>query len=193
MKSGIRIGANAALVIIDVQKGFDDPQWGRRNNADAEEKIAALLAEWRLRNRPVFHVKHNSKNAGSPLHPANAGNAIKDAVAPLAGEPLIEKDVNSAFIGTNLEARLQDAGVRELVVVGLTTSHCVSTTARMAGNLGFTTYVVSDAVAAFEWQAHDGRTISPEDMHYHALAALHREFAHVVSCAAVFDALQPMS
>jgi len=177
---------SSALLLIDVQQGFDDPAWwGARNNPGAEANIARLLAAWRAAGRPVFHVKHNSRNPRSPLHPANAGNAIKPGVAPRPGEPLFEKDVNSGFIGTALEARLRQAGVTSLVIVGLTTQHCVSTTTRMAANLGFSVRVVSDATAAFDWKAHDGRLVPAEEMHYHSLAALHGEFADVLTTDAV--------
>ncbi len=177
--------STTALLLIDVQQGFDDPFWGARNNPGAEANMARLLAAWRAGGRPVFHVKHNSRNPRSPLHRSNPGNAIKPAVAPRAGEPVFEKEVNSSFIGTDLEARLRRAGVTGLVIVGLTTPHCVSTTTRMAANLGFNVRLVSDATAAFDWKAHDGRLIPAEEMHYQALAPLHEEFAEVVTTQAV--------
>lgn len=181
--------STSALLLVDVQQGFDDLSWwGARNNPGAEANMVRLLAAWRAAGRPVFHVKHNSRNPRSPLHPANAGNAIKPGVAPLPGEPVFEKDVNSSFIGTDLEARLRQSGVTGLVIVGLTTPHCVSTTTRMAANLGFNVRLVSDATAAFDWKAHDGRTIPAGEMHYQALAPLHGEFAEVVTTDAVLAA-----
>jgi nicotinamidase-related amidase len=128
---------NAALIVIDVQEGFDDPQWGSRNNPDAETVIAALLAAWRETARPVFHVQHLSSSEGSPLNPRSAGCEIKDVVRPRGNEQIIQKRVNSAFIGTQLEEALRQREIGTLVIVGLTTPHCVSTSARMAGNLGF--------------------------------------------------------
>jgi nicotinamidase-related amidase len=172
---------NTALLVIDVQGGFDEPYWGARNNPDAEANIARLLEAWRAAGRSVFHVKHNSRLPRSPLHPANPGNAFKDFATPQNGEPAIGKDVNSAFIGTDLEARLREAGVDSLVIVGLTTPHCVSTTARMASNLGFKTTVVSDATAAHAGRGPDGKPIDAETVHYHALAALNGEFAEIVT------------
>jgi len=170
-----------ALVLIDVQKGFDEPYWGARNNPQAEENIARLLAAWRGAKRPIFHVKHNSRLPQSPLHPDNPGNAFKDIAMPRDGEPAIGKDVNSAFIGTDLEARLRDAGIDQVIIVGLTTPHCISTTARMASNLGFKTTIVSDATAAHAGKGPDGAPIDAETMHYHALAALNGEFATIVT------------
>ncbi|WP_395646452.1 cysteine hydrolase family protein [Terricaulis sp.] len=173
--------ANTALLIIDVQKGFDEPYWGARNNPQAEQAIAMLLKQGRANKLPIFHIKHNSRFSKSPLHPSNPGNAFKDETAPRDGEPVIGKDVNSAFIGTDLEAQLRAAGVEEVVIVGLTTPHCISTTARMASNLGFRTIVVSDATAAHAGKGPDGQPIDAETMHYHALAALNGEFAKIVT------------
>ena len=132
------ITAKTALLLIDVQEGLDDPRLGPRNNPDAEANMARLLADWRAHKRPIFHVQHMSTEPESPLRPELPGNAIKAIVAPQGDEALIRKNVNSAFIGTDLEARLRAAGIDTLVIVGLTTDHCVSTTTRMAGNLGFT-------------------------------------------------------
>jgi nicotinamidase-related amidase len=103
---------------------------------------------------------------------------------------VIEKRVNSAFIGTSLETDLRRAGCRGLVIVGLTTNHCVSTTARMAGNLGFATWVVSDATATFDRVGPDGALHPAEQIHAIALSDLHGEFATVVDTGALIVALQ---
>ncbi len=179
-----------ALLLIDVQQGFDEPYWGQRNNPGAEANMEKLLQAWRAAKRPVFHVKHNSRNTRSPLHPSNPGNAYKPAVAPRQDEPSLGKDVNSAFIGTDLEARLRAAGVSSLVIAGLTTPHCVSTTARMASNLGFATKVVSDATAAHAGKGPDGKPVDAETMHYHALASLNGEFADIVTTAELLENAQ---
>lgn len=175
-----KIDQNTALIIIDVQKGFDEPVWGERNNLQAEENIARLLEAWRKHKRPIFHVQHISLSPSSPLNPNHPGNTMKDELKPLAGEPLIQKNVNSAFIGTDLEQQLRKIGCNSLVIVGLTTPHCVSTTTRMAGNLGFETYLVSDATAAFELTGHNGRKYSAQEIHDVTLATLSGEFASVV-------------
>lgn len=179
-----------ALLLIDVQQGLDDPYWGARNNPDAEQRMADLLAAWRRTGRPVVHVQHMSRNPRSPLRPGLPGNAIKPEVAPEPGEALFTKDVNSAFIGTGLEGWLREHGVSDLVVVGLTTDHCVSTTVRMAANLGFGTTVVADATATHERTGPDGEHYSAEAMHRAALASLHGEFATVRQAGEILAELE---
>ena len=183
-----RLPQDAVLLIIDVQKGLDEPVWGMRNNPQAEENMARLLTAWRATDRPVVHVQHLSLRSTSPLRPGQPGNDIKDEVRPLDGEMLFQKHANSAFIGTELETYLRDQGYQTLVIVGLTTEHCVSTTTRMAGNLGFQTYLVADATAAFDKVGHDGRRYSAQEVHDISLATIHGEFATVVDTAAVLAA-----
>ena len=180
---------NAALLSIDVQQAFNQPSWGRRNNPDAEQKIAALLAAWRAGGRPIFHIQHCSASPTGLFRPGTPGYLHKPEAQPLAGEPVIVKRVNSSFIGTDLEARLRAAGIEVLVIMGLTTDHCVSTTERMAGNFGFDTYLVADASATFERTGPDGRHYTAEQMHDTALASLHGEFATVVCSEEVLGAL----
>ncbi len=173
------LSANAALLLIDVQAGLDEPVWGERNNPGAERNIAALLTAWRQTHRPVIHVQHMSQRADSPLRADRPGNAFKPEAAPEPGEPIFQKKVNSAFIGTALEAHLRARQIDTVVLAGLTTDHCVSSTTRMAANLGFTAIVVSDGTATFERTGPDGEHHSAEQMHRLALASLHGEFATV--------------
>src|SRR4051794_2586441 len=140
----------AALILIDIQRGFDSPYWGRRNNPDAEQNAAKLLSAWRESGRPIFHIQHLSSTDGSPLVPDGPGIDFKDEVKPLWHEPVVPKRVNSALIGTDLEARLKQRGINTLVICGLTTNHCVETTTRMAGNMGYEAYLVGDACATFD-------------------------------------------
>ena len=186
----IRLPDDAALLVIDMQRGFDDPRWGARNNPGAEENVASLLAAWRRTGRSVIHFRHDSALPNSPLNPGQPGNAIKPEAAPREGEPVHPKTVNSAFIGTGLEAALRSAGIDTLVLVGLTSNHCVSTTARMAGNLGFDTYVVADATAAFARPTVDGRMRPAEEVHAAALSDLHGEFATVIATTELLAALR---
>lgn len=179
---------DAVLLVVDVQKAFDNPAWGRRNNPAAEANIERLLASWRGAGRRVIHVHHRNPRAGSHFNPGTPGVVPKPEGLPLPGEPVLYKEVNSAFIGTDLEERLRSSGTPALVIVGLTTDHCISTTTRMAGNLGFTAYLVEDATATFDRTGPNGKHYSAELMHETALASLNDEFAEVVSTADVISA-----
>jgi nicotinamidase-related amidase len=182
--------ANTALLIVDVQHGINRPENGRRNNPQAEDNIARLLAAWRASGRPVFHVKHNSTRANSPFHPTSLGNEIMDLARPLPEEPLIEKSANGAFVRTGLEDLLRDSGITTLVIAGFVTNHCVETTARMAGDLDFDTYVVSDATAAHDRVGPDGKLYEAEIIHAVALASIHEEFVTVVDTDSVLAGIQ---
>ena len=181
---------NTALILVDVQQAFLDETaqdyfGGNRNNPQAEENMRQILQHWREQNRPIFHVKHNSLEAKSPLRKGQSGNEIQAVVAPVGDEPVIEKTVNSAFIGTDLEDRLRSAGIEQVVIVGLTTNHCVSTTTRMAGNLGFDTVLVADATATYDRIGADGTHYSAQLIHDTAIANLHEEFATILSTDAI--------
>lgn len=153
-----------------------------------EQRIVELLTAWRASERPVIHAKHMSIDPHSPLRPDQPGNEFKTVVAPLQGELVIEKRVNSCFIGTSLEAELRQRGQHDLVIAGMTTNHCVSTTARMAENLGFNTWVVSDATATFDRVGPDGIRYTAEAIQAIALCDLHGEFATVVDTKTIIAA-----
>lgn len=180
---------DAVLIVIDVQQAFNDPSWGRRNQPQAEANIARLLAGWRQAQRPIIHVRHRSARPDSLFHPDQPGFQAKPEAQALPGEAVIDKQVHSAFIGTDLERRLRERGASTLVIAGITTDHCVSTSTRMAGDFGFDTYLVADATATFERTGPDGRHHSAEHMHDGALASLHGEFATVIGSAAVLAML----
>lgn len=185
------ISNKAALLLIDIQKGIDESAFygGHRNNPMAEQQAAILLERWRTLGLPIFHVRHSSQNPDSPLHASKSGFAIKEIVKPQNNESVITKKVNSAFIGTNLLHLLKEVPTKTIVIVGLTTNHCVSSTARMAGNLGLKTYVIADAVATFDSQDLIGNLLSAELMHQTALASIQGEFATVIDTSDILSLL----
>jgi nicotinamidase-related amidase len=178
----LKIDMSTALILIDIQKGFDDEAYwgGSRNNPDAENNAKQLLDYWRARNLPLFHIQHISANPDSKLSVNNPGHHFKDIVKPLPGEIIIQKSVNSAFIGTDLKEQLDKREIQALVIAGLTTDHCVSTTTRMAGNYGYKTFIVADATATFGKTGINGQHYDGQMMHDTALAQLKDEFATVI-------------
>ena len=184
----MRLPHSAALLVIDVQRAIDHPSWGERNNPRAEANIAALLAAWRSAGRPIYHVRHDSMEPHSHYRPGQAGHEFKAEAIPLAGEVMIAKRTNSAFIGTDLEARLRAAGQTVLVVAGVITNNSVEATVRMAGNLGFETFVVEDACFTFGQKDWAGTWRTAAEVHAMSLANLEGEYARVVRTAHVLEA-----
>ena len=170
-----------ALILVDIQQGLDDPWYGVRNNPDAERNAARLLEHWRERNMPIVHIQHLSTNPESPLFPGKPGVPHKPEVAPQGDEPVMQKNVNSSFIGTDLEQWLHDREIERVVIAGLTTNHCVETTTRMAGNLGFEATLAHDACAAHDLTGPDGTHYPADQVHAMSLANIASEFAAVKS------------
>lgn len=179
--------ASEALIVVDVQRAFDDPSWGRRNNPDCEANVAALIDAFRARGEAVVFVRHDSEEPGSPLAPGAPGNAFQDVVS---GEPdlLVAKHVNSAFIGEpDLDGWLGERGIERIAVCGIQTNHCCETTARHGANLGYDVRFVLDATHTFDRTGPDGETFDADTLARVTAANLHGEFATVVSTADVVE------
>jgi nicotinamidase-related amidase len=182
-----------ALIVIDVQRAFDEWEAAgkRRNNPEAIARIVDLLDAFRGHDAPIFHIRHEGTRAGSSFLPGATGYPVKDEAREIEGEPVIVKRVNSGFIGTSLEGRLRQADIKALVICGATTNHCVETTTRMAGNLGFDARLVRDATWTFDRVGPDGDAHSAEEIHAMTLANLSGEFARIVLAAEAIAALKP--
>jgi nicotinamidase-related amidase len=183
-----RFGSDTALLLIDVQVGVDVlDHWGgptgRRNNPDAESVMLELLGAWRGAGRPVAFTRHDSREDASPLKFALPTGAQKPGFEPAAGDIVVGKDVNSGFVGTPLDVELRRAGVSRLVIAGFFTNMCVETTTRMAGNLGFDTYLVHDGCATTNRVGPDGVDHDAELVHQMTVANLHGEFCTAITGA----------
>ncbi len=176
-----------ALIVVDVQRGFDEPAWGRRNNPGCEANIARLLSMWRARGMPVVLVRHDSTSPSSPLAPGQPGNVFKDGIEG-PHDLLVVKSVNSSFLGEpDLAAWLRASDIDAVTICGITTNHCCETTARMAGNLGFRTRFVIDATHTFDRSSRWGDVATADDLAKITAVNLDGEFAEVVSTAEVLD------
>ncbi|MEU7607172.1 cysteine hydrolase family protein [Streptomyces sp. NPDC041003] len=191
-QTAIEIAPNSALLVIDVQKGFDDASfWGPRNNPAAEDNIAALMDAWQAAGRPVVLVRHSSVQPGSVLAADHPGHAFKDLVEKRrAGTLLVTKTVNSAFYGTpDLADWLKAQGIGQLVVVGIQTNMCVETTARMAGNLGYEVLVPLDATHTFDLAGPAGLSLTADELATATAVSLHGGgFARVITTADLLEA-----
>lgn len=184
----MELKTNAALIIIDQQKGILHPRLGRRNNPQAEERILELLGHWRRSGRPIVHVQHLSRSEDSVFWPQQSGVEFQDRFKPLPGEQLIQKQVPDAFCATALRAYLREAGIEQLIIVGVATHNSVESTARTAGNLGFDTWVAEDACFTFDKADFFGNARSAEEVHGMSLGNLQGEYATVVSTAQILRA-----
>ena len=185
------IAPNAALIIIDIQYGFDSPMWGPSTNPECEANAETLADAWSKSGRPVVVVRHNSPTEGSPLAPGSDGNNLKDFVAKIDPALSITKTVNSAFYGTpNLQEWLTTQGISQFVVGGIQTNMCVETTARMGGNLGYDVVVPIDATRTFDLKGPDGSVVSADELMRTTATNLHAGgFAKVTTTARLLDAV----
>ncbi|MFJ2059674.1 cysteine hydrolase family protein [Streptomyces sp. NPDC087908] len=185
----MEINENAALVVVDVQKGFEEEFWGKRDNPAAEGNIAALIDRWQETGRPVVFVRHDSvESSRSPLRAGHVGNDFKDFVEERRGkgrgpELLVTKTVNSAFYGSpSLDGWLTGLDVVQIVIVGIQTNMCNETTARMGGNLGYEVVFPLDAMHTFDLEGPFGWTLTAEELTRATAVSLHGgRFARVVT------------
>ena len=191
MKYNGFIKKNPALLLVDIQKAFLEKDYPGliRNNEHAEFICGKILKKWRTLDLPIIHVRHSSTNPESKLHKSRPGFEFNDYVTPLETEMVLTKEVNSAFIGTNLENILIKSHIDTLVIVGMTTNHCISTTVRMSGNLAFDTYLISDSTACYNTKGLNGEIIDCNTIYNSALASLQEEFATVIDSKELFDIL----
>ena len=173
-----------ALVVVDVQRGFEDAAyWGPRNNPACEANVARLLEHWRRAGRPVVLVRHDSDSPDSPLAPGRPCNDLRPEVAGEA-DLLVTKRVNSSFHGTpDLDAWLRERDLDGIAVCGITTNHCCETTARVGGNLGHRVLFVLDATHTFDRTAPDGSVVTAHELARVTATNLDGEFATVVTTA----------
>jgi nicotinamidase-related amidase len=169
----MRLPADAVLLIIDAQEAVDGPRHGGGEASEVETNIAALVAAWRAEGLPLAHVARQP--GSSPL-------------PPLDGEIVIVRNATSAFVGADLEARLDELGVTTLVLCGALATHALEASARHAGDLGYQVFVVADACRAVDTADLGGRLWPAEDVRALALARLKGETATIVDAATTLRA-----
>ncbi|KAI1422252.1 isochorismatase [Xylaria sp. FL1777] len=194
-----------ALLVLDIQQGLNDPAYTGRSTPDFEANVVKMLGACRAaENTHVIHVSHHSLSESDRLHPSRPGAQFMEYAAPQPGEIVKSKNVNSAFIGTDLESTIRSLGIQRLVVIGLATGHCISATVRMAANLRVVDHphggvipghnptgqiiVVSDATAMFTL-SYGGKSFDGETLHTTSLATLDDVFCVVRNTEEVLQLL----
>jgi nicotinamidase-related amidase len=164
-----------ALLMIDVQNGFDDLVfWGPRDNPGAEANIKALLDAWQAADQPIVLVRHDSVTPGSPLLPGRPGNEFKRELDGVRPELMFTKKVNSAFHGeVDLDGWLRARGITDVVIAGVQTNMCCETTARVGGNLGYAVTFALDATFTFDLAGPDGTVLTAAELSRATATTLH--------------------
>jgi nicotinamidase-related amidase len=181
-----------ALLVIDVQKGFDDAEfWGPRDNRGAEANITALLDAWAAAGQPIVLVRHDSVKPESPLRPRQSGNGFKPELDGVRPDLMFAKKVNSAFHGeVDLDGWLRARGIGDVVVAGIQTNFCCETTARVGGNLGYAVTFALDATFTFDLAGPDGSVLTAAELSRATATNLHGGgFAKVTSTKEILAAL----
>jgi nicotinamidase-related amidase len=170
-----RLG-NVSLVLIDLQNEYRVGPLALPGAEAAIASAARLLARARESGAAVFHIAHQGKPGGLFDRAAERG-AIADRVAPLGTEPVIEKALPNAFAGTDLQERLKATGRHNVVLAGMMTHMCVSSTARAALDLGFRVTIDAESCATRDLPDGRGGMIAATAVHDVALAELADRFA----------------
>jgi nicotinamidase-related amidase len=179
LKKTTKLPGNAGLILIDLQKAIDHPSWGERNNPEAETSVGRLLDHWRSTSRPIVHIRHVSRLPDSTYRDGQPGIEFKEVAVPQLGELVLTKHTACAFVGTGLEMWLRQHHIEDIVIAGVITNNSVEATARVAGDLGFRTIVVSDATFTFGRPDFSGRSHTAGEVHAMSLANLDGEYASV--------------
>ncbi|MBB4185423.1 cysteine hydrolase family protein [Sinorhizobium terangae] len=188
--NSLKLPDDAILIPIDMQQAFDAAPWPPRWNDRVDENGLTLLAAWRAAKRPIIHVRHDSVEEGSTLRPDRPGNAFRPGFEPQVDEPLVTKSVNAAFIGTDLDLRLRRLGAETVVLFGISTDMCVSTSVRVGANIGYRVILVEDACDCFDLADGASGVVPARDVHRAHVATLRAEFASVVTTGEVLAALR---
>lgn len=180
-----------ALLVVDLQQGFEDEDyWGQRNNPECERNIEKLVSAFRAAGGPLIFAYHDSQLPESPLRPGQPGNQLHPLIASVKPDLVIRKSVNSCFYGApDLHAWMSEQRLADLAICGVTTNHCCETTARMAGNLGYRTLFVLDATYTFDREGADGRVMPADQLAAATATSLHEEFAQIVATQALCAAI----
>ena len=176
-----------AILVIDVQESFRAraDEWARVSAPDVADRVQRVVDHGRDAGDAVVWVLHAEPGSGGPFDPALGHVRLQQGLDARADDVHVAKRVHNAFTGTDLDARLRELGVDELVVTGIRTEQCCETTARVASDLGYRVTFVLDATATHPHAAWDGGVISAADIQRATASALQGRFATVTTIDAL--------
>lgn len=174
-----------ALIVIDFQmEYFDGKEPGKLRIPDglaAMKQAKRLVAFADAHRMPVFHIQHIGPANGPLFAEGSAHAEIHPDITPAAHHQLVQKTTASSFVKTDLHQRLQAQDIQTLIVCGLMTHNCVSSTARDARPHGYRTLIAGDACATRAIDLWDSSVMSHQDLHRGALASVSDGFAEIMS------------
>jgi nicotinamidase-related amidase len=178
-----------AVIVVDLQNDYLPT--GKLPLAGIDAAIgnaARVIGCARTRGEPVFHVRHEFEQDDAAFFaPGSAGAQIHPAVAPREGEAVILKHRPNSFLGTDLKAQLDAAGIESVTIVGAMSHMCIDATARAAADFGYRVTVVEDACATRELEF-GGQRVPAAQVHAAQMAALAFAYATVVDTQACLAA-----
>lgn len=177
--------APTPLIILDVQQAIDQPQWSGKSHPGYLSAIVRLLAHWRANGWPVIHVKHDEPNPASTYHTHGPWNGIKKEVAPVAGEIVVTKHENCAFVATRLDEVLKQLQAVQLVLTGVVIHNSIDATVRAGKALGYSIILPADATTAVPVKGPDGKQWDAQTVYELTLAILGGEYARIVDSGAL--------
>jgi len=159
-----------SLLIIDMQNDFvlEGKPLKVAGARAVIPKIQSVLAEFRKRSLPVFHVLRVHRADGSDVEitrkelfarspfavEGTEGAAIIDELSPVKGEYALTKTRMSAFIGTELDLMLRTLGISKLFVCGIQTPNCIRTTVFDGIAYNYPVVLIDDATGASSDDVH---------------------------------------
>jgi len=186
--------APSVLLVIDIQDSFKAraERWAHRSNPAFEANVTRLIDAFRTRGHEIIYVLHQDDDV--EFSPISDHYRLQDFLSPLPGEVTLHKTTRSVFASTDLARRLTQLGATHLVITGIQTEQCCETTARDAGDRGYTVDFVTEATATFpipHWNG--GPTLGTDDITRRTEYALAGRFARIRTADDVIRNLEPLA
>jgi nicotinamidase-related amidase len=176
-----------ALVVIDIQNEYFDGKMPIPDGMKALKQSRKLVDFAHKKGMPVIFVRHEGPADGPQFAKGSHFAEFHKDLQPGKGDIVITKATPSSFVGTDLDAQLKKLGIKDLIVTGLMTHMCVSSTARDAVPLGYQVIIPEDATATRSLATWDNSVVDSKDLQRAALAGVADVFAEIKTTQQVLD------